>query len=133
MRFFFRVFRTIRVFFRTGRYRQPARFRSCPVLKIAESSHAALAWHGDHCPCDWFRCAIIQYRSEQRSFQLVIVGGSAHAQILGRAGKKIATLGTGSAWQSKVSFNLIDRAILLSYVMLASNDGLWKELTMPTE
>ena len=42
---------------------------------------------------------------------------------MGRAGKEIATVGTGSAWPSKTSFNSIDRANLLSYVMLASNDG----------
>ena len=123
LRFFFRTFRTIRFFFRTGRYREPARFRFCPVITITERSHAALAWHGGHWPCDWNRGATIQYRSEQRSFQSVINGGRAHAQILGRAGKKIATLGTGSAWPSKINFNLIDRAKLLLYVMLAIIDG----------
>jgi len=29
---------------------------------------------------------------------------------MGRAGKEIATVGTGSAWPSEFSFNLIDRA-----------------------
>jgi hypothetical protein len=42
---------------------------------------------------------------------------------MGRAGKEIATVGTGSAWPSEINFNLIDRAKLLSYVMLASIDG----------
>ena len=96
---------------------------SCSVLTIKERTAAALAWHGGHWPCDWFRAATIQYRSEQRSFHSVSVSGRAHAQILGRVGKEITTLGTGSAWPSEFSFNLIDRAKLLSYVMLASNDG----------
>ena len=73
--------------------------------------------------CDWCRAATFQYQSEQCSFQSVSVSGRAHAQILGLAGKKIATLGTGSAWPSKINFNLIDRAKLLSYVKLANNDG----------
>jgi hypothetical protein len=42
---------------------------------------------------------------------------------MGRAGKEIATVETGSAWPSQFSFNFIDRAKLLSCVMLASNDG----------
>ena len=35
---------------------------------------------------------------------------AAHQPSLGRAGKEIATVGTGSAWPSEFSFNLIDRA-----------------------
>jgi len=96
---------------------------SCSVLTIKERTAAALAWHGGHWPCDWCRAATIQYRSEQRSFHSVSVGGRAHAQILGRVGKEITTLGTGSAWPSEFSFNLIDRAKLLLYVMLAIIDG----------
>jgi hypothetical protein len=42
---------------------------------------------------------------------------------MGWAGKEIATLGTGSAWPSELSFNYIYRAKLLSYEMLASIDG----------
>ena len=73
--------------------------------------------------CDWCRAATFQYQSEQCSFQSVSVSGRAHAQILGLAGKEITTLGTGFAWPSEFSFNLIDCAKLLSYVMLASIDG----------
>jgi hypothetical protein len=46
---------------------------------------------------------------------------------LGRAGKEIATLGTGSTWPSELNFNFIHRAKLLAYVMLASVDGfVWR-------
>ena len=62
---------------------------SCSVHTIKERTAAALAWHGGHWPCDWFRAATIQYRSEQRSFHSVSVSGRAHAQILGRVGKEI--------------------------------------------
>ena len=47
---------------------------------------------------------------------------------MGRAGKEIATVRTGSAWPSEFNFNLIDRAKLLSYVMLASNDGFMERI-----
>ncbi len=70
-------------------------------------------------------CFDIEYYCIQHwnTFQLTSVDGSAHAQILGQAGKEIATVGTGSAWPSKFNYNLIDHAKLLSYVMLASIDG----------
>ena len=67
--------------------------------------------------------ATIQYQSEQRSFHSVSVSGRAHAQILGLVGKEITTLGTSLAWPLEFSLNLIDRAKLLSYVMVASIGG----------
>ena len=47
---------------------------------------------------------------------------------MGRAGKEIATVGTGSAWASKFSFNFIDRAKSLSCVMLAIIDGFMERI-----